>query len=472
MLNRQHFTALLLFAALISVVMFSLIVKAAPQTENSTEQANLITHDEFIDLLQNPDTRIVDEFMINLEKHWSPVYIPMVLETINYTSSNVVRGSLAEILHRKTGQENIEGLSDWYQWLWNSPEDKTSGYGEFKASLYRLIDPKFETYFRGRQDSAQIRLDEIRWGGVVQDGIPPLRNPTMINASEADYLGDDNIVFGVEIDGDVRAYPKRILAWHEMFTDTFGTGDSKQAIAGVYCTLCGTVIIYKTEHNGIAHQLGTSGFLYRSNKLMYDKATQSMWSTVRGEPVLGPLVGKGIALEHLSVVTTTWREWKRRHPETLVLSLETGHRRNYDEGVAYQDYFATDNLMFNTPFQDKRLQNKREVLALRFFAAPNQQLAIDTNYLNKHPLFSDKIGSQQFIVLTDKTGANRVYDPKKITFASYDGIDTAIDNTGKEWRISEQSLTGSDGAVLNRLPYHRAFWFGWHAAFPETRLIK
>ena len=447
------------------------LTPAYPQDQKTPKTNNGITHKEFLKLLELPDPLEVDNFLIKLDENWSPKLIPMVLETINYAASSQVRRGLANTLQEKTNQTGINDVTEWYQWLWNQSEAITTDYSEFKASLYRLIDLRFEAYFHDRQDSAQIRLDEIRWGGVGQDGIPPLRNPKMLKAEEADYLDDDNIVFGVEIDGDVRAYPKRILAWHEMFTDTFGEGSNEQAIAGVYCTLCGTVIIYKTQHNGVTHQLGTSGFLYRSNKLMYDKATQSMWSTVRGEPVLGPLVNKGIALEHLSVVTTTWKEWKRRHPETLVLSLDTGHRRDYGEGVAYQEYFASDALMFNTPFQDNRLKNKREVLALRFVAAPNQQLAIDTEYLNANPVYNDKIGQQPFVVLTDKTGANRVYDPKGIRLVEYDGLDTATDSTGKHWQISEQALTSNDGQTLNRLPYHRAFWFGWRAAFPDTRLI-
>ena len=111
----------------------------------------------------------------------------------------------------------------------------------------------------------------------------------MLDASEATYLGDRNIVFGIEVNGDARAYPKRILAWHEMFTDSVGG----VPVAGVYCTLCGTVILYYTNLGGTQYDLGTSGFLYRSNKLMYDRATQSLWNTFSGEPVVGPLVGKG-----------------------------------------------------------------------------------------------------------------------------------------------------------------------------------
>ena len=206
---------------------------------------------------------------------------------------------------------------------------------------------------------------------------------------------------------------------------------------------------------------------------MYDKKTQSLWNTIKGEPVLGPLVDKGIKLEHLSVVTTTWGEWKRRHPDTTVLSEKTGFNRNYGEGVAYQNYFGTHELMFNTPFNDSRLKNKQEVLALRFPASPKQQLAIDTEFLNKNPLYKNRIGPQKLLILTDRSGANRVYDPKDVNFVSYDRDSIVVDDKGIKWNLTESELIAkNDKRRLNNLPYHRAFWFGWHATFPETRLIK
>ncbi len=432
----------------------------------------ILTHTDFIELIRGSEADKTMDVLGVLEQHWHRKYIPMMIESMNYTNSSLVRHSLGKLLFEKTGYTHADGTNDWYHWLWNQPESITDDYAEFKAQLYQEIDPAFDEYFSGRQASARIRLDEIRWGGVVQDGIPPLRDPQMLQTREQDYLADDNVVFGVKINGEARAYPKRILAWHEMFTDTFGEGDSAEPIAGVYCTLCGTVIIYKTQHNGVKHQLGTSGFLYRSNKLMYDQTTHSLWSTVRGEPVVGPLVDKGIALEHLSVVTTTWGEWKRRHPNTSVLSLNTGHQRDYGEGVAYHDYFSTDRLMFNTPFNDNRLKNKQEVLALRFQGAPDKQLAIDTDFLRERPIFYESVGKQRFVVLTDSSGANRVYDPKGVQFVNYDQDKTVTDANGQTWSLTEEALVNNIGKRLERLPYHRAFWFGWHAAFPDTRLIN
>ena len=437
--------------------------------DSTTDISRDVVKDAFSLLIYTTNRDAVNRSFMIIDAYWEVGFISQLLDIMSLPRSDYTVQKTTQLLSEKTGQNFGRNLNDWYFWLWNQPEDLLSYYGNLKADLYELIDPRFGTYFRDRQSSARIRMDEIRWGGVVQDGIPPLRQPEMIPADQAAYLEPDNIVFGIEINGDARAYPKRILAWHEMFVDTIGSIE----IAGVYCTLCGTVIPYKTEFNGRRYHLGTSGFLYRSNKLMYDKTTQSLWSTVRGEPVLGPLAERGIVLEQLSMVTTTWAEWVRRHPDTTVLSLNTGHRRDYGEGVAYSHYFSNDQLMFNTPFKDERLKNKQEVLALNFPAYPRSQLAIDTRFLEKNPLLTEIVGEQKVLVLTDRSGAHRVYDPKDRVFTSYDRDSALIDSKGNEWTLQEAHLADATGKhILPRLPHRRAFWFGWHAAFPHTRLVK
>jgi len=422
----------------------------------------------FLSLLEERASSEIDNTLSHIESKWRDGFSVMAIETISLSRDQKVVSELIRMLKEQEQLQEAETFNELFSWLWRSDEKLTSDYASFKAELYGPIDAKFTEYFEGHQDERSIRLDEIRWGGVRQDGIPPLRDPKMISAKEADYLGDKDVVFGIEVNGDVRAYPKRILAWHEMFVDEVGG----EKLAGVYCTLCGTAILFKTEYEGVNHEIGTSGFLYRSNKLMYDKATQSLWNTLQGKPVVGPLVGKGIRLEHLSVVTTNWGEWKKRHPNTKVLSLETGHQRDYSEGAAYKSYFATDRLMFNTPFNDQRLSNKDEVLALRFDDVPDKQLAISAKFLAKNPVYQDELGQTKFVVFTDDSGANRVYESGSISFRSFDRNTRVTDQSGKTWTLTESKLIAESGEVLERLPYHRAFWFGWLAAFPETELVK
>lgn len=397
-----------------------------------------------------------------LEAGWDPAYVAPLVEIASLSHDD----RIFALLRRRTGERREDEIHAWFAYLWAREERVPPFYADFKAAFYGLIDARFREYFSG-QPAATIRLDEIRWGGVKRDGIPPLKNPAMIPAAEAKYLRDSHVVFGVTHNGDSRAYPKRILAWHEMVKDRIGG----EELNGVYCTLCGTMIFYRAAIAGEHHELGTSGFLYRSNKLMYDHATKSLWSTLTGEPVVGPLVGLGLKLAALPVVTTTWGEWRRRHPGTQVLSLKTGHDRDYSEGAAYHDYFSTDELMFTVPQLDGRLKNKAEVLALRFGGDVARPTAISAALLKKTPVFQGRIGAQDYVVLTDASGANRVFAAGGRKFLGIAG-DRVVDEQGRRWRVSEPALVGEGGEELARLPAHRAFWFGWFAAFPDTELLK
>jgi len=402
-----------------------------------------------------------------IESTWGRGYDVMLVETLYFLRVPEVARPAVALLEQKTGQKLGFDLQAWYDWIWSREEGLHPSYAEFKSRLYGNLDPKFGGYFATGRTS-RIRLDEVRWGGVTQDGIPPLRDPRMIPAAEADWLADDHVVFGVAIDGDVRAYPKRILAWHEMFTDTVGG----VPVAGVYCTLCGTVIVFESEQGGTRHRLGTSGFLYRSNKLMYDEATQSLWNTIWGEPVIGPLAEEPFRLARRPVVTTRWGEWRRRHPDTSVLSLATGYDRDYSEGAAYREYFATDELMFGVPARDGRLKNKDEVLTLVLPESPASPVAFAADYLAEHPVHHDRVGGLAIVVVTDPSGANRVYASADVVFESFDGDRTMTDAEGRSWTLTEEALESPDGLLLPRLPAQRAFWFGWYAAYPQTRLVR
>jgi hypothetical protein len=195
---------------------------------------------------------------------------------------------LTSFLERQTGQRFGDDLRAWRRWIWANPPNPHPDYTAFKAELYARIDPRFRAFFP-QDATAAIRLDEIDWGGVGVNGIPPLRLPRIVAASEAGWLRDGHVIFGVEVNGEARAYPKRILAWHEMAIDRLGGVD----LTIVYCTLCGTVIPYESAAGGRAFSFGTSGLLYRSNKLMFDQETATLWSSLEGVPVFGRLAGSG-----------------------------------------------------------------------------------------------------------------------------------------------------------------------------------
>ncbi len=404
------------------------------------------------------------ETLSYIERTWKDSYIPMLLDINKMITSEELNPRIIELLVTKA---EIFNYFDGLQWMWSDEPVYDNYYLDNKAEIYQHIDPVFRSYFIGQQSTARISLDEIVWGGVKSNSIPQLKLPKMINADAADYLNNNDIVFGIVINGEAKAYPKRILAWHEFFIDKIG----EENVAGVYCTLCGTMIAYDMNHRKDIHELSTSGFLYRSNKLMVDKKTKSLWSTIDGEPVLGPLSNKGIKLKSFPVVTTKWKNWVKDHPETKVLSLDTGFDRNYAEGAAYKSYFSNDELMFPVPIQVERLDNKDEVLIIRSPRFKTDPLAISIKYLKKERIHQNTIADKNVLVITEKDGASRVFYSKNVKFKTYKkGVLTDV--KGDIWDVNEEYLISKNGRKLLRAPSHNAFWFAWYNLYPKTRLVK
>ena len=335
------------------------------------------------------------------------------------------------------------------------PEDATTpGYLRFKQALF---GSQFEDMAEMMNPDEEIVIDarEIMWGGVRVDGIPPLEFPTQLFPDEAaEWINDTDIVVGVEIDGDARAYPIRIIAWHEMVNDTIGG----VPVSLAYCTLCGSAILFDGRVGPEVYRFGTSGLLYRSNKLMYDRNTRTLWNQFSGKPAWGPLVGEDIRLKVLPVVVTTWGDWLARHPDTTVLSIETGFARDYGPGVAYNDYFNSPITWFNVPVADDRLAQKDNVYAVRvgeeLTAYPIQLLAERTFAL-------DEVGGVPIVVIATANGeGGRSYESGGIEFRSADPAgNTLSDAEGGIWVIRENSLLGPDGEVLPRVAGHNAYWF-------------
>ena len=175
---------------------------------------------KFFGLLSN-DADQVNENLNFLKNNWDDSYVTMFLEINQFISDWQVLTEFYSLMEQNTGQKHGFDKNAWFQWVWNREYTMPPDYADFKSNLYGMIFPPFKKYFSSSITS-KIRLDEVRWGGVVQDGIPPLRTPKMIDADDAQYLDDSNLVFGISINGDTRAYPKRILGRHEMFVDRVG----------------------------------------------------------------------------------------------------------------------------------------------------------------------------------------------------------------------------------------------------------
>lgn len=365
-----------------------------------------------------------------------------------------------ELLAELTGDADADDWFDWMLWQERNPVPSHPAYFEVKRELLLSLDPNWEPFLRPEfiaPGAMDIRFEEVAWGGVKRDGIPSLDFPDLIAAADADYLNDDDLVFGVEINGDVRAYPLRIMGWHEMFNEVIGG----VPVALAYCTLCGAGILFETKVDQFEEPLviGTSGFLYRSNKLMYDRTTLSLWNQFTGEPVSGELRGSGVALKQRPVAIERWGDWRARNPGTRALSLDTGHRRDYGSGVVYNDYFSSPDLMFPAAVDQSKLRQKDYVFGVRDFGASK---AWPLAAFREKKVINDAIGAKSIVLVGAATGRTvRAYERKDVAFAPGPDAATLIGD-GQSWRATEDALIGDDGRRLGRIAGHIAYWFAWN----------
>ena len=351
---------------------------------------------------------------------------------------------------------------DWKAWIeWQEKQTEIRpyrGFISFKADILATIDPNFR-YFLYRGVRHKIRIEEIVWGGVKKDGIPALVNAKQIPAAEATYLSEGELVFGVRINGDSRAYPFRILDWHEMFNDVVGG----VPVSLAYCTLCGSGILFDTRVPGRRKPFvfGSSGLLYRSNKLMYDTQTKSLWNQFTGRPVVGKLTRSDIELKILPVVVTSWQDWLAAHPDTTVLSLDTGFQRDYRPGRPYGEYFASPYLMFPAVVRDRRLAPKDRIFVLR---DGDNEMAWALSLFEGGTAIHDRVGTRDVVLLGNaETETVRAYESGGRTFTAVEEDPSRVESEGALWSVTEDALTGPGGESLARLPGHVAYWFAWQS---------
>lgn len=397
------------------------------------------------------------EGMALLKTRGNPDVVPALLTGLRFSRRR--RDEIADVMETLTG-ETLG--TDWFDWmLWQERNPQIIPHPSlipFKREVLLGVDENFDVFLRPdylARDRMKIRLEEIAWGGVSKDGIPSLDNPVLIPAVRADYLRPDDLVFGVAINGDVRAYPLRIMGWHEMFNEVIGG----VPVALAYCTLCGSGILFETQVAGRSKPLifGSSGFLYRSNKLMFDRETHSLWNQFTGKPVVGPLVDSNIELRQRPVVITTWENWISSHPDSKVLSLNTGHRRNYGSGVVYQEYFASSELMFPALVDQTEHRQKDYVFAIRQFGAAR---AWPLGAFEGKPVINDAVADTPLVLIGDVSRRTvRAYERGEVVFTALDGA--LRDETGEVWTVTEDALVGPEKQRLSRVAGHIAYWFAW-----------
>jgi hypothetical protein len=402
--------------------------------------------------------------------------VPGLVDALFFLPRNRRAEALAA-LASLAGERPGERYHDWVELVGRRGDlVPAPGYLEWKAGLLSRIDPAYaRVLYPGAP--ARIRLEEVVSGGVGLEGIPALDRPAHVPAAAAGYLEEGERVFGVSLGGERRAYPLRILGWHEMVNDEVGG----EPVTLSYCTLCGSGVLYATRTPaGGAYTFGTSGLLYRSNKLMVDRQTLTLWSNLTGEPVAGRLARSPVRLAPLPLTLTTWKEWRRRHPDTTVLALDEAAARRW--GFDYRPGAADrrrQGVSFPVWPRSGALDGDAEVFALRL---GDRAKVWPVEAALRGRVINDRLGEVDVVVVADpESGAVRAYRREGRTFAPGPRPDLLADASGRLWTAGEDALTppappadggGGAEAALPRLPGHHAFWRGWYAFFPQAEVYR
>ena len=273
-----------------------------------------------------------------------------------------------------------------------------------------------------------IHPSKINSGGPPKDGIPSIDNPKFVAVTVADeWIQDNELVLAIIHKNVTKVYPMQIMVWHEIVNDNI----ADDPILITYCPLCGTGIAYERKINDQEVEFGTSGKLYNSNLVMYDRLTESYWTQIEGKAIVGELTG--MKLKPVSINTVLWSEWKINHPNSLVISQDTGFDRNYGKDP-YGSYYQDSFIMFPTENQDNRIHPKTVIFGIEINETFKAYKEVD---LIKNSVIKDTVANQKIIIQRDVSVV--------VTFTNLE--------TNQE------------------IVKERGFWFSWYAFHPNTLLF-
>lgn len=331
----------------------------------------------------------------------------------------------------------------------------------------------------------EIPWSEIRSGGPPKDGIPAVDHPIFVPIADEESLADTEPVIGVVLNGEAKAYPLQVLIWHEIANDRI----ADTPVAVTFCPLCNSAVVFDRRLNGEVYDFGVSGNLRNSDLIMWDRQTESWWQQLTGEGIVGALAGG--QLDFISAPIVAWEDFRAAHPNGLVLSRDTGYRRNYGSNP-YAGYDRVDNPPFLYDGEDDdRLLPKERVAAV---SLGDEQVAYPYAVLRERRVVNDTVAGSDIVVfhadgtlsaLDDRqisnsqdVGATGVFQRETsagvLTFG-YDGQAGRVfdEETGSTWNILGVATDGPlAGEQLERVVHHDHFWFAWAAFHADTRIYR
>ncbi|VAW12971.1 hypothetical protein MNBD_BACTEROID05-944 [hydrothermal vent metagenome] len=282
--------------------------------------------------------------------------------------------------------------------------------------------------FAGVEDfntqNAIVNLNAFYSGGPQKDGIPALTNPEFVSADQAGFLSDNNFVIGIEVDRVAKAYPLKILNWHEVVNDVI----SQKEVVVSWCPLTHSGLVFDRKVGEDVLTFGVSGMLFNSNVVMYDRNSQGLWTQLGNKSLTGKYASKKLNLIPSKV--TMWKNWKKAYPNTLVLSSKTGYFRNYKRDP-YQEYHLQEKPMFPLEYIDTRFPLKSFVLGVQVDGEVKAYSLTQLKEMKK-PL-KDSISGKSITIRFDENQMLQVID--------------------------------KDGNEISSVV---AYWFAWRAFYPKT----
>ncbi len=324
--------------------------------------------------------------------------------------------------------------------------------------------------------------DELRSGGPPPDGIPSIDDPRFLRTGDVGFLDDDEPVLALQVGREARAYPVQVLIWHEIVNDTV----DGVPVTITYCPLCNSAVAYDRRLGDRVLEFGTSGQLFNSSLVMYDRQTESLWSHFTGQAVIGHLTGS--QLEVFPVSTVSWDEWRSANPDGLVLSRKTGFDRDYGANP-YPGYDEAGSAPFLFEGEvDGRLAAKERVVGIE---RQGDSVAVRLDRLAEQGVLDLDVGGTRLVAWVragtasalddDSVGGGRdvgatgvfipTVDGRQLSFARHqDGF--VDDQTGTRWNVLGHAVDGPLApARLEPVSHLDTFWFAWAAFQPETTVV-
>ena len=326
---------------------------------------------------------------------------------------------------------------------------------------------------------------EALWDGRKMVPFRALDMPGMVKAKDADFVDDSEYVLGVTLNGESRAYPTRFVWWHHVVNDKIGEGDKAFPFVVTYCSVCNTGIGFDARLKDKPLLFDFYG-LYNGVAIMVDRDTESVWLPVSAKAVKGERLGE--KLKTIPVLDTTWGEWKKLHPETLVMSPDNTFRKFYRDKTKQEprgyDSFPAPFFKPSVTREDPRLPQFEKVLGVAFETKTEMlRRAYPVAVLKEaNGVISDTIDKTPVVVfLEQKSTTANAFEAKSdtqiLTFESRKNTDGVTEFMDKEtqsvWNVEGVAVDGKlKGKSLKRLENHLSQWYGWAAYFPETTIFE